>query len=178
MPVLVDGNNLLFAAQAAEDPERPVGRSMLCRTLGDWVRLCGERVHVIFDGPAPARDLAAQIGDAEIQVSYSGAGVSADTVLIQVLETDSAARRLLVVSSDREVTCAARRRRAKIVASREFWVMLKRALSRPLPEPMEPAEKESGLSPGEADVWLQEFGFDEVCRPRTSQNRGTRKNGS
>lgn len=161
MPTLIDGNNLLFAARDVEDPERPLGRSKLCEMLGRWARRRGEKVHVVFDGPAPTPGLARQIGDPDIAVDYSGGGVSADARLIEILERDSAARRLLVVSSDREIRRAAKRRRARAIRSDVFWSALKRDLSRPVVRPLEPPEKGRGLGPDATERWLREFGLDE-----------------
>ena len=166
MPVIIDGNNLLYAARAVTDSGPLVGRSMLCDAVGEWARRRGERVHVVFDGPAPAPDLAKQIGNAEIQVSYSG-GISADAAMIEILETDSAARRLLVVSSDHEIARAARRRRARSIRSEEFWALLKQDLSRPLARRPEPAEKREGLDAEATAKWMREFGFDEPTESPT-----------
>lgn len=159
MPVIIDGNNLLHAAQKAEADGLLIGRSMLCDILGRWAQRRRERVHVVFDGPAPSDPLARQIGHPGIKITYSGAGVSADTVLAHLLETDSAARRLRVVSTDRDVVRAARRRRAEPVRSEDFWVEVRRDLARRPPERLEPEEKERGLGPGATDEWLDEFGL-------------------
>jgi hypothetical protein len=103
--------------------------------------------------------LAEQIGSPGIRVSYSGGGISADAVIADVLGADSAARRLLVVSSDREIARAAKRRRARPIRSEEFWARVQRDLARPNSERVEPREKETGLSPSAADEWLEEFGL-------------------
>jgi predicted RNA-binding protein with PIN domain len=159
MPVLIDGNNLLFAARDT-DPERPPSRSMLCLKLGQWARRTRETVVVIFDGPAPAGPLARQISDPNVGVSYSGAGVSADDVLIRAIAADSAARLLLVVSSDREIAQAARRRRARRMRSDAFWSKVGRDLARPQRRRLEPVEKRSGLQPRDVDRWLGELGLE------------------
>ena len=159
MPVIIDGNNLLHAVRAAADTGLFPGRSMLCGALGEWARRRREQVHVVFDGPAPGRDLAKQIGDPDICVSYSG-GVTADAELIRMLAADSAARRLLVVSSDREIVRAARHYRARTMRSDEFWALVQLDLSRPLPKRTEPDEKKQGLRPEATEEWLREFGFD------------------
>ena len=166
VPVIVDGNNLLFAARDAEGSQHPIGRSLLCQALGRWASRCGENVHVVFDGRAPRSDLAEQIGDARIRVSYSGSE-SADAVLIGFLEHDSAARRLRVVSSDREIIRAARRRRARPVRSQDFWAELQRDLSRLPPPRLEPPEKRRGLEPEQTEQWLRDFGFDDDPRDGT-----------
>ncbi|MCK4343292.1 MAG: NYN domain-containing protein [Phycisphaerae bacterium] len=162
MPVVIDGNNLLYAARDVEDPALLIGRSMLCDTLGKWARRYNEEVHVVFDGPSPSAPLAAQIGHPDIQVTYSGAGISADAIVIDILETHSAARRMVVVSTDHDIIRVAKRRRAKSVRSEEFWAALKKDLARPLPKRPEPEEKEAGLSSEATQRWLEEFGLNEL----------------
>lgn len=160
MPVLIDGNNLLYAARAEDGVEPRTGRYLLCQALGQWAQRTGEKVHVIFDGPSPPPDLARQIGHDAIRVSYSGAGNDADTAVIRELESDSAARRLIVVSSDRQIVRVARRRRARPEKSEEFWHRVCRELARQVPAPAEPVEKRDGLAPQQSSEWLAEFGLD------------------
>jgi predicted RNA-binding protein with PIN domain len=159
VPVLIDGNNLLYAARSAEVPSLVVGRSMLCDAVGRWAQRRRQRVHFVFDGPAPNPGLASQIGNPGVKVTYSGAGVSADAIVTDLLETDSAARRLTVVTSDRAIARAAKRRGARPVRSEDFWRMLKRDLERPRRPRIEPKEKEAGLSPEATEQWLDEFGL-------------------
>ncbi len=159
MPVLIDGNNLLFAALDA-DPERPPSRSVLCLRLGQWARRTGEKVTVVFDGPTPPEGLAKQTSAPAVDVAYSES-VTADEVLAELIEEDTAARRLVVVSSDREVARAARRRKAKSIRSEAFWAALLRELARPMPRSLEPREKTEGLSgEDQAERWMRELGLD------------------
>jgi predicted RNA-binding protein with PIN domain len=159
VPVVIDGNNLLYAARRVAESDVLIGRSMLCDTVAKWAQRRRERVTVVFDGPAPPAALAAQIGNPAITVSYSGAGVSADAALVQRLAADSAARRLLLVTSDRELVRAAKSRRARTMRSEEFWQLVQHDLARPSRGPREPREKHTGLEPGAADEWLDEFGL-------------------
>lgn len=160
MPVLIDGNNLLHAAIETE-PERPPGRTQLCGVLTAWARRTGESVHIVFDGPEPPRPRAEQISGSEIRVSYSGSGVPADDVLVHLVETDSAARRILLVSSDREIVRVAKRRRAQTMRSADFWREVQRMLARPVPPALEPPVKREGLAPGESRDWLEAFGLSD-----------------
>jgi predicted RNA-binding protein with PIN domain len=159
MPVLIDGNNLLFAA-LDNDPERPPSRSTLCCLLGQWARRTGEKVAIIFDGPVPDQALSRQISDPDVAVGYSG-GVSADDILARTINADSAPRLLRVVSSDREIALVARRRKAKSVRSDAFWAMVLRDLARPPPQPAEPSEKRRGLKADAAERWLHELGLED-----------------
>lgn len=161
MPVLIDGNNLLHAAVACPADDGVTDRPMLCDALGAWAERCREDVHIVFDGPAPPRNRARPVAHRGIKVTYSGAGVSADAVLEGILGADFAARRLVVVSSDRAVMRAARRRRARVLRSADFWARVRRDLARPARHRTEPEEKEAGLGPDAARSWLREFGLDE-----------------
>ncbi len=161
MPVVIDGNNLLHAARDADALSPLVGRSMLCNTIGQWAELRSERVHIVYDGPAPDAPLASQIAHPAIEVSYSGVGRTADAVIAYLIESSSAARRLVVVSSDGAIIRVAKRRRARPIRSGEFWKCVKRDLARPAPAPkIEPDEKQAGLSPPATQAWLAEFGLD------------------
>lgn len=154
MPVLIDGNNLLHAA-LDHDPERPPSRSTLCRILALWSRRTGEKVTIVFDGRAPAAALAKQISVPGVEVHYSGRGIEADETLECLINESTAARLLSVVSSDHEVMRAARRRRAKTCRADDFWESVLRDLARPLHEPLEPPEKQTGITPEQADDWLR-----------------------
>jgi predicted RNA-binding protein with PIN domain len=140
-----------------------MGRSTLCNALGRWARRRQTQVRVVFDGPQPPPGLARQIGNSAIEVSYSG-GASADAVLIRTLAEDSAARRMLVVSSDREISRAAGSRRARAMRSDEFWALVQHDLSRPAPRNVEPEEKRTGIGTKATEEWLREFGFDPADR--------------
>ena len=155
MPVLIDGNNLLYAA-LEDDPERPPSRSVLCLRLSQWARRTGERVTVVFDGPVPPAGLREQTEHHPLNVIYSGTA-SADEVVTDIVNNDSAARRLIVVSSDREIAQAARHRKARAVRSDVFWAALRRELARPAPESQEPAEKATGLTGSQVQQWLREL---------------------
>lgn len=162
MPVLIDGNNLLFAARAIENPDILFGKAMLCEALGAWSLRTGQAVHVVFDGAAPSSQRAEQIGNVAIEMTFSGSGVSADAVLTKMVEADSAARRMLVVSTDREIQQAARGRRAQVMRSDEFWRTLRRDLAKPRRQaPSEPKGKRHGLNSAETDEWLREFGVED-----------------
>jgi predicted RNA-binding protein with PIN domain len=157
--VLIDGNNLLHAVQDVDPSELLIGRSMLCDVVGDWGERCSRRVCVVFDGPTPSAPRAEQIGHVALEVVFSGAGVSADAVLKSRILAQTAPRRLLVVSTDREVAQAGRRRGARVMRAEDFWRQVRRDLARPSPPPPpEPPEKEAGLDPRTTQEWLREFG--------------------
>jgi predicted RNA-binding protein with PIN domain len=164
MPVLVDGYNLLHATREYEEAA-DWGRQQLCRLLIEWAQRKREEVVVVFDGVAPRGALGEQLHGKGIGVIYSGAGRSADALIAQMIEASSAPRRLLVVSSDRQVQRAARRRRCRHVGSPVFFTGVVRALSTRRASAAEPAEKREGTAPQDVDRWLRQFGYDGKDEP-------------
>ncbi len=152
MPVMIDGNNLLHAWANVEGS---IGRGELCALLG---RL-GDRVSVVFDGPPPPDGVRNQIELTSVEAFFA-APKSADDIILQWIAEDTAPRRLTLVSSDRELRRAARRRRCRVYTSQQFVALLRRVLDEPADPPSEPTEKRNGLAPEQTRKWLQEFGFD------------------
>lgn len=159
--VLVDGNNLLYAAAAAE-PERPPGRQVLCAVLDSWSLRRNRAVHVVFDGPSPREAWRRQLAASRLAVDFSGR-LTADDVLIRLIQADSAPRRMLVVSTDRQIARAARRRRASPIRSDVFWFGVQADLQRAPTAPLEPPEKWRGLDPADVDRWLAELDLDDLA---------------
>jgi predicted RNA-binding protein with PIN domain len=159
--VLIDGNNLLHAA-ADEQPDRPPGRAALAAAIAAWAMLYNRRVHIVFDGPEPDDPLRRQIAPRGVSVSFSGP-VTADDVLVREIVADTGPRRLLVVSTDRAVAAAARRRGAHVTRADAFWRKLLADLPRPRPAPLEPPHKSSPPSP-DVDDWLREWGFNDPAQ--------------
>ena len=156
MPFLIDGNNLVYALRKVGVE---LGRCGL-RKLLEAIRrrggapFRGERVRVVFDGPAP-RALSKPPEDMTVEAIFA-APASADDVILDEIDANSAPRRLTVVSTDRELRRAARRRRCKAVTSEDFADELLHAANRPEPTgPPEPPSKRRGcLSDEETKAWL------------------------
>jgi len=159
MPVVIDGYNLLHAARSVEELCQ-LGRRQLCQMVAAWSQRVGEPVLLVFDGAEPSDALASQLHAEGIDVLYSGTGRSADEVVGEQVRVSSAPRRLLVVSTDRVIRQAARRRRCRHATSAEFVELMMRVLSQPGRPSSEPIEKRQGTPPDEVDEWLRRFGFD------------------
>lgn len=161
MPILIDGYNLLRGA-AKWGPDKSLGQLRLCELLGRWSVLTKKPVTIVFDGPEPRAGYARQLRNCGIQVLYSGPGRSADDLLIEEIQRCSAPRRLEVVSADREIRVAARRRRCREIGPEVFFESVCSRLAassvRP-PRRVEPATKQKGLREGELHFWLAEFGL-------------------
>jgi len=102
-------------------------------------------------------------------VVYAGGGKDADSLIERVIDACDAPKRLTVVSSDRRLQRAARRRGASFLDSDTF---LRRAHGT---DP--PATEASGADPGgedaidaaEVEAWMEVFG--DADRPRRRRSR-------
>ena len=153
VPYLIDGNNLIHAL-AEVGPE--VSRTGLCGVLA--AALAGETVCVVFDGPQ-RMELSPQVAEA-VEAVYCP-GRKADDTVIARMNADSAPRRLIVVSSDREIRRHARRRRCESVTSEQFARTLVGILGRQdrPRRASEPPEKHHGLAADQTDDWMELFGY-------------------
>ena len=120
----------------------------------------GERVRIVFDGPPPG-PLDEALPDITIEIIYSGKR-KADDLIKNFIVADTAPRRLVVVSSDKEIRRAGRRRRCKVLTSLEFAHLLSKwSNQKPSDSPKEPLQKTQGLSEAERQRWLREFHLDD-----------------
>lgn len=165
MRLVVDGNNLLMADLPAA--VAGIGEAALCRLLGRsaYANRTGDVV-VVCDGPAhPLRAGGSPVDTVELR--FAGTGREADDVIIDLIDACSAPRRLTVVSTDRKVRAAARRRRCRSVTSEAFGHELAHLVGRlhrgkpagPTP-PHQPAKPAGELTDDEVARWLDEFGIE------------------
>lgn len=118
-----------------------------------------ERTTVVFDARDPPSDRPRTYRHQGIQVRFCERGGDADTLIEDLIQLETAPRRLTVVSSDRRIQRAARRRKARAVDVPVWYAELShRRRAR--------AEKEVQAKPPvpllEEDVryWLRRFGLD------------------
>lgn len=158
MPYLVDGHNLLWAIHHHDEHFAPVDDRALCRLLARYGRSMHDTVELIFDGIGPP-DKGAFYGHRNLQVHFAGEGTDADTVIEHKVQACTQPRRLMVVSTDRRVRAAARRVKARSIASVDFWITVLERLNRKRPA-REPVGKRHGVSEQETQQWLKTFGLE------------------
>ena len=99
--LIVDGHSVIFAwpeLRELHGRRTSLGRDALVRKLRDYQDWTGVRVVVVFDGKGTAVDAAAEPG--EIQIFYSRAGQTADSIVERLASKYGAHYRLLVATSD------------------------------------------------------------------------------
>lgn len=156
MPILIDCYNLLHA------PMPPVLAGLdevrLCELLArtPWAK---SRAVVVCDGaPKPLGLVESPVDDVELV--YSGPNRTADDVIRQLIVDDSAPKRLIVVSDDREIQKAARRRRARVWPCGTFVHELLKVIGGGGAPPASPRKQQQAMSDDEVDRWLDRFGVD------------------
>jgi len=155
MPLIIDANNLLHTTMP--QPLAGLDETRLCALLarGPWA---GDHVTVVCDGAGSAMDMRASPSDA-VDLRFAGHSRTADDVIIAMIDADSAPRRLVVVSNDREIRRAARRRRARAWSCEMLIGELARTAAtsdravsdRPADQPLDRKQ---------VDHWLEQFGVD------------------
>jgi hypothetical protein len=162
--ILIDGYNLMHAAGLMKSRFGPGGLErarraligVLAGSLGD------EAVHttVVFDartGQPEDRSQSESPLAHGIRVEFASISDGADARIEQLIRLESVPKRLTVVSSDRRIRSAARRRGARAMESEKFWrELVERRTARRDRSPST-LEKPTGRARGNSDAWLREF---------------------
>ena len=163
MPLLIDGYNLLNATGIVGRGGTPsLGRSRLAllnflaasidpRELGHTT--------VVFDAHDAPPGLPRVVQHGPLLVRFAVKNRTADELIEELIRSDFAPRRLVVVSSDHEIQRATRRRRAKAVNSETWYSDLIRARRRREEESADaPARPAVPLLEEDVSYWLRQFG--------------------
>lgn len=164
--LLIDGYNLMHAAGLARPTYGPGDlercRHRLLRFLVNTLKSREKgRAKVIFDAFDAPEDASRRQSFDGLEVLFATPGSDADSLIEELIAKHSAPRQIMVISSDRRLQKAARRRRAKSVDSGAFIDML--LCRTPRDESVTLAREddpkfEGTLSPGELNQWLDFFG--------------------
>lgn len=163
MSLLIDGYNLLYATGMLGKRPGPGGLEKARLALLNQLAASLEpaeisRTTVVFDAKHAPRGVPQAMTHKGIHVRFAAAHAEADELIEELIRTDSAPKRLTVVSADHRVQTAARRRRATAIASEEWWDKLlqaRRERRTPLPQAGETGE--NSLSTTAADGWMEQF---------------------
>lgn len=156
MRFLIDGYNLLHAVWPAEFRQlRPRAWPRFRQRLLD--RLRGRSaVTVVFDAAHSPPDGLDEEDCHGVRVRFAVGYPAADDLIEELIRTDPTPAGLTVVSDDRRLRAAARRRGCAVARCLDYF----ESVNRPPPPKAaeEPAAKPEGLSPDEVERWLREFG--------------------
>ncbi len=164
--LLIDAYNVLHATGVLPPEFADIDLAGLVALLAQ-TRYAATPTTIVCDGVRPgvghAGPSATMIGD--VRVLYAGGGREADDEIERLLEVTSFASRLLVVSSDKRIQRAARRRRAGWTRSSTFLEEIARDLRRKRVEPLPKWVHEIPLGTDGVAHWMREFGLPEDWGP-------------
>jgi predicted RNA-binding protein with PIN domain len=124
MVVLVDGyNTTLSAWPGLPLPEQ---RRRLVDALAELAARTGVDAHAVFDGVEAGRVKPPPGGRLPVRVTFTPAGVDADDVILDLVESMASHRPVAVASNDREVQGEARERGAAVLTLEQLFGVLRR----------------------------------------------------
>ena len=162
--IIIDAYNCLHAGSSMPGPWHGFSLRELCRL----VERLDKKIVLVMDGsPKPDEPTNAEFPD--VTLKYSGRGVSADSVIIAMVDQSTGARHITVVSNDRAVKAGAQRGGARTMACEKYLagILRRKAAMRLRWKTAEPQRKTIGRS-SDTDFWLHEFGFATIARKAES----------
>jgi uncharacterized protein len=167
MTLIIDGYNLLNAAGVASPggsgSSLARSRTALLDFLADRLTTSERRATtVVFDGRHAPPGLEPVVRHRGITVRFARPDLEADDVIEELIQRNTAPRRLTVVSSDHRLHRAARRSRAAPVDS-DVW--FRQIAQQPIQGEQSvdmPDQVEAELACRELDEWLRTFGEGAV----------------
>ncbi len=165
--LIIDGYNLMHAWGLARQRYGPGDLERLRERFLNQLagRLTAEerpRTTIVFDaGDEAPSDALSQYDHQHMHVVYAQKEADADTRIEHMIAAHSAPRQIRVVSSDRRLQIAARRRRGRFVRSEEFVKELEERESKQAPPPSSrdwKAKFSGEITDAETAEWLEIFG--------------------
>lgn len=156
--LIIDGYNLLRAVQNLTEQSFNITDVQLCLVLGKYLYRIKKKGRIVFDGIGP-RDKTAFNNLRNLEVVFSGSSHEADDVIERLVLENTAPRMLTVVSSDRRVKAAAKKRKATALDCVDFWTDVIKIFEKKQKRQVEPQGKFIGISEAETEFWLREFGL-------------------
>lgn len=169
MPLIIDTYNVLHTTGVLPPEMAGIDVGGLIRLISAS-RYRRQLVTLVCDGTGP---MPASPGlPRTIAVRFSGPNREADDLILELVEQATDRRRITVVTSDREVVDAARKRRCATLASAAFLErLLGDAQTRPKPVDDRPTGQ---LDAKRVDHWIEQFGLNEteLTKPPAVDSKG------
>ncbi len=157
MPLFIDTYNVLHTTGVLPPEMAGIDIGGLIQLISAS-RYRNQLVTLVCDGtgPMPSSPGLPRL----IAVRFAGPGREADDLIRELIDAASDRRRITVVTSDRAVATAARKRRCSTITSQAFLGhLLADAQTRSKP----PNDRPTGpLDKKRVDQWIEQFGVDET----------------
>ncbi|MBI1914122.1 MAG: NYN domain-containing protein [Planctomycetes bacterium] len=160
MHYLIDGYNLLHHVGLLSGRVGPTklekARRALLGHLSGRLGTEAANVTVVFDALRAPPGVDDALEYQGIRVLFSRYEI-ADDLIEELIRRASAPKLLTVVSNDRRIRDAARRRRCPVAECVDFWESLHQRTPAPADPAVEGEPKRERVSRGEAEEWAKEF---------------------
>ncbi len=166
--VIIDGNNLLYAMHE-HAPLPHIGRETLVKIIERWAASRNDDVSLVFDGPTPLGGFAGQMMSDLIDVSFS-APLTADDVIVSMVESAQHPDLVRVITSDRAVAHAARYQRCGHTDATSFVLELFPSSSQSKPKEPKAQVNTKQNRALDTDQWLKEFGYEDQPAPPSQRD--------
>ena len=154
MSLFIDAYNVLHCSYVLPEAYAMITAPQLGQLI-DRTGLYRGRVVIVCDGrPKPDEDMDLDLG--AVELIHSGPGTDADSIIEQLVASDAAPRKVVVVSNDNRLRVAARRRGGRYQSSERFLRRLGGAIRARSATPP-PPEKPCGT--GDPEAWMRRFGL-------------------
>ncbi len=165
MPLIIDTYNVLHTTGILPPEMAGIDLGGLIRLISSS-RYRRQLVTLVCDGTGPGP--ASSGLPRTIAIRFSGPDREADDLILELIERATDRRRITVVTSDRAVVNAARKRRCATLSSPAFLErLLGDARTRPRPVDDRPTGQ---LDAKRVDQWIERFGLaeTELIKPATA----------
>lgn len=159
MPILIDGHNLIAALPDIDLADKNDEQKLVVKLRRYVSRKPGRRVVVVFDGGVYGHPV--NLNGYGVECHFAYAPDDADHELIRRIRKITRKGEWLVVSSDRQVTGAARAHGVKAVSSQQFAQQLAAAQQAQVTPVSHDKHRDRPLSRREVDEWLRLFGIED-----------------
>jgi len=185
MRLIIDGYNLLHATGIVGGGVGPAtlerSRHALLNSLAASLELAERKqTTVVFDAKNAPPGLPRTLTHHGLSVIFAPRSEEADAVIEQLIRDNSSPRQLTVVSSDHRIQRAARRRRATVVDSDQWYAgLMRQRHERAEHDGQSHKEKPSApLSEAEVKWWLAEFADFDLGELLNDQEPNQSRNSS
>ncbi len=110
---------------------------------------------------APIWGIPGRTQSGPVEILYTPQGVIADHEILQMVEKAGDRTAYTVVTNDRGISDVVKKSQVRVIPSHTFLKEMEKAVSDSGGVSEDPREKSEGLSSGDVDYWMREFGLDE-----------------
>jgi predicted RNA-binding protein with PIN domain len=152
VPYLIDGHNLI-AQMPDLSLDDPNDEAKLVLRLRQFAGRKRQSITVVFDHGLPG-GWSSKLSTGPVKVIFAGSHSNADRIIMERIREARTPTNIKLVTSDGEIRRAGEARRAEVISSQDFVLML---FKQPPSEPRREPRENPKLSKDEVREWMRLF---------------------